>query len=77
MGGYCSGPVLTWLCLRAHTCISSFVIDPGFVKQKTYNPEKRMESLVVVPISQVAGACVPSCLSFVCAFYDLSQHDTD
>jgi len=53
------------------------VIDPGFVKQKTYNPEKRMESLVVVPISQVAGACVPSCLSFVCAFYDLSQHDTD
>ncbi len=32
-----------------------FVIDPGFVKQKTYNPEKRMESLVVVPISQVAA----------------------
>lgn len=32
-----------------------FVIDPGFVKQKTYNPEKRMESLVIVPISQVAG----------------------
>eukprot|EP00624_Nannochloropsis_granulata_P002857 evm.model.NODE_24622_length_62854_cov_30.334282.12 len=32
-----------------------FVIDPGFVKQKTYNPVKRMESLVVVPISQVAA----------------------
>jgi len=32
-----------------------FVVDPGFVKQKTYNPEKRMESLVVVPISQVAA----------------------
>lgn len=32
-----------------------FVIDPGFVKQKTYNPVKRMESLMVVPISQVAA----------------------
>lgn len=30
-----------------------FVIDPGYVKQKTYDPTRRMESLVVVPISQV------------------------
>lgn len=30
-------------------------MDPGFVKQKTYNAERRMESLVVVPISRVAG----------------------
>lgn len=32
-----------------------FVIDPGYVKQKTYDPTRRMESLVVVPISQVAA----------------------
>lgn len=32
-----------------------FVIDPGYVKQKTYDPARRMESLVVVPISQVAS----------------------
>jgi len=32
-----------------------YVVDPGFVKQKTYNAERRMESLVVVPISRVAG----------------------
>jgi HrpA-like RNA helicase len=32
-----------------------YVIDPGFVKQKTYNPERRMESLVVVPVSQTAA----------------------
>lgn len=32
-----------------------FVIDPGYVKQKTYDPSRRMESLVVVPISQVAS----------------------
>lgn len=32
-----------------------FVVDPGYVKQKTYDPARRMESLVVVPISQVAA----------------------
>lgn len=32
-----------------------FVIDPGYVKQKTYDPSRRMESLVVVPISKVAA----------------------
>lgn len=32
-----------------------FVIDPGYVKQKTYDPARRMESLVIVPISQVAA----------------------
>lgn len=32
-----------------------FVIDPGYVKQKTYDPARRMESLIVVPISQVAA----------------------
>ena len=28
-----------------------FVIDPGFVKQNSYNPRTGMESLVVVPVS--------------------------
>lgn len=32
-----------------------YVVDSGFVKQKTYNPARRMESLVVVPISRVAA----------------------
>lgn len=32
-----------------------FVVDPGYVKQKTYDPARRMESLVVVPISQIAA----------------------
>ena len=32
-----------------------FVVDSGYVKQKTYDPTRHMESLVVVPISQVAA----------------------
>lgn len=32
-----------------------FVVDPGYVKQKAYDPARRMESLVVVPISKVAA----------------------
>ena len=32
-----------------------FVVDAGYVKQKVFNPQKGMESLVVVPISQVAA----------------------
>ncbi len=31
-----------------------FVIDPGFVKQNTYNPRTGMSSLVVVPVSTIA-----------------------
>ena len=31
-----------------------YVIDPGFVKQKAYDPTRRMETLVTVPISQVS-----------------------
>ena len=30
-----------------------YVIDPGFCKQKCYNPRTSMESLVVVPCSKV------------------------
>lgn len=29
-----------------------FVIDPGFVKQNSYNPRTGMSSLVVVPVSR-------------------------
>mmetsp|Transcript_18080 Transcript_18080/g.72343 ORF Transcript_18080/g.72343 Transcript_18080/m.72343 type:complete len:320 (-) Transcript_18080:2713-3672(-) len=32
-----------------------YVIDPGFCKQKSYNPKTGMESLIVVPVSR-AGA---------------------
>lgn len=32
-----------------------FVIDPGYVKQKTYDPGRRMESLIIVPISKVSA----------------------
>ena len=33
----------------------TFVIDAGFVKQKTFNPRNGMESLIVVPISRAAA----------------------
>ena len=33
----------------------TFVIDPGMVKQKTFNPKTGMESLVVVPCSKAAA----------------------
>lgn len=32
-----------------------YVIDPGFVKQKSYSPRTGMESLIVTPISQAAA----------------------
>lgn len=35
-----------------------YVIDPGFAKQKVYNPRIRVESLLVSPISRVSP--VPS-----------------
>ncbi len=36
-------------------CLLQFVIDPGFVKQNSYNPRSGMESLIVTPISQAAA----------------------
>ena len=36
-------------------CFLQFVIDPGFVKQNSYNPRSGMESLIVTPISQAAA----------------------
>ena len=41
-----------------------FVIDCGYVKQKTYDPVRHMESLLVVPISKVY--LVLSIFMFVC-----------
>ncbi|CAM6098163.1 unnamed protein product [Calypogeia fissa] len=32
-----------------------YVIDPGFVKQKSYNPRTGMESLIVTPVSKAAA----------------------
>jgi hypothetical protein len=32
-----------------------FVVDPGFVKQKMYDPPSGMDALLVVPISQAAA----------------------
>ena len=32
-----------------------YVIDPGFAKQKVYNPRKRVESLLVSPISRASA----------------------
>ncbi len=32
-----------------------FVIDPGFSKQKVYNPRVRVESLLVTPISKASA----------------------
>jgi HrpA-like RNA helicase len=32
-----------------------FVIDPGFSKQKVYNPRTRVESLLVTPISKASA----------------------
>ncbi len=36
-----------------------YVIDPGFSKQKVYNPRIRVESLLVSPISRVNFPLVP------------------
>jgi pre-mRNA-splicing factor ATP-dependent RNA helicase DHX15/PRP43 len=37
-----------------------YVIDPGFAKQKVYNPRIRVESLLVSPISRVSPLHVES-----------------
>ena len=36
-----------------------FVIDPGFVKQNSYNPRPGMSSLIVVPVSVIIFLVVP------------------
>ena len=44
-----------------------YVVDPGFVKQKCYNPARSMESLVVVPISKV-------CVYYLCVSNRASKY---
>jgi pre-mRNA-splicing factor ATP-dependent RNA helicase DHX15/PRP43 len=42
--------------LRAHFSFNSrYVVDPGFSKQKVYNPRIRVESLLVSPISKASA----------------------
>jgi len=41
-----------------------FVIDPGFVKQNSYNPRTGMSSLVVVPVGRLSRVLVP--LALIC-----------
>ena len=43
-----------------------FVIDPGFCKQKSYNPRTGMESLVVVPCSKVIACIIIRLHSHLC-----------
>jgi pre-mRNA-splicing factor ATP-dependent RNA helicase DHX16 len=38
-----------------------FVIDPGFVKQNSYNPHTGMSSLVVVPVSELRQSAPSIC----------------
>lgn len=40
-----------------------FVIDPGFVKQNSYNPRTGMSSLIVVPVSDHAASSL--CLQLI------------
>jgi len=51
-----------------------YVIDPGFAKQKVYNPRIRVESLLVSPISRVS---ISNSMTFVhvacsCQLFQLS-----
>ena len=39
----------------AHRTGVKYVVDPGYVKQKGYDPERAVASLVVVPISKIAA----------------------
>lgn len=39
-----------------------YVLDPGFCKQKSYNPRTGMESLTVTPCSKVSLLGLQQCL---------------
>ena len=45
-----------------------YVIDPGFFKQKVYNPRTRVESLLPTPISR-AAAKVRFCFCIALLFF--------
>jgi pre-mRNA-splicing factor ATP-dependent RNA helicase DHX16 len=42
-----------------------FVIDPGFVKQNSYNPRTGMSSLVVVPVGPLFRVLIFLALTFL------------
>ena len=46
---------LTMILPSVKSYLYRYVVDSGYVKQKTYDPERHLESLVVVPISQVSA----------------------
>ena len=51
------------------------MVDPGFSKQKIYNPRVRVESLLVSPISKARYALLPPSLpSFPSHFLSLNEH---
>ena len=41
------------ICVRCGG--AQYVIDPGFVKQNSYNPRSGMESLMVTPVSKASA----------------------
>jgi pre-mRNA-splicing factor ATP-dependent RNA helicase DHX15/PRP43 len=47
-----------------------YVIDPGFSKQKVYNPRVRVESLLVTPISKASAQqrAGKRAFSYICCF---------
>ena len=71
-----SSPLLLRKCIVctniAETSITvdnvRFVVDSGYVKQKTYDPNRHMESLVVVPISRVAAQQRAGCTTVLFCF---------
>ncbi|KAG1797729.1 P-loop containing nucleoside triphosphate hydrolase protein [Suillus plorans] len=50
-----------------------FVIDPGFVKQNSYNPRTGMSSLIVVPVSNDAALCLQLISLYIPVFSCISQ----
>ena len=46
-----------------------FVIDPGFSKQKVYNPRIRVESLLVSPISKASAQQRAGLSKYVLSYY--------
>ena len=49
-----------------------FVIDPGFVKQNSYNPRTGMSSLVVVPV-RYSYSTKRSCILTLCPLLVLTS----
>ena len=56
-----------------------FVIDPGFSKQKVYNPRIRVESLLVSPVSKASAQQVRlgHCTVSICLVSGLLESSAD